>query len=166
MIRPARTLHLRPRTRAVWLNDRGSVSVELAGFVLPALLLVVVIVAAAFNLSISRLDLESASATAARAASLQRNAPAAIAAAQQAAEADLAGRSITCAKLTVTTDTSRWGRGGSVTVAVTCTVTMGALARMSHIPGSFTATSTSTAPIDTFRQLALGPTGSLMVVSS
>jgi len=142
--------------RGWWRGDGGSVSVELAGFVLPAMLLVIIIVAAAFNLSISRLDLESASAAAARAASLQRSAPAAVTAARQAAEADLAGRSITCANMTVTTDTSRWARGGSVTVTVRCTVTMGALARMSHIPGSFTATSTSTAPIDTFRQLALG----------
>jgi hypothetical protein len=79
-----------------------------------------------------------------------------VTAAQQAAEDDLAGRAVTCANLTVITDTSRWGRGGSVTVTVRCTVSMGALARTSGIPGSFTGTSTSTAPIDTFRQLAIG----------
>ena len=155
---PARPLQSRWLHLAIRLArraDRGSVSVELAGFVLPAMLLVIVIVAAAFNLSISRLDLESASAAAARAASLQRSAPAAVTAARQAAEADLAGRSITCAQLTVTTDTSRWRRGGSVTVSVGCTVDLSTLARMSGIPGSFTATSTSTAPIDTFRNITL-----------
>jgi hypothetical protein len=145
----------------VWrCGDRGSVSVELAGFVLPAMLVTIVIVAAAFNLAISRLDLDGASAAAARAASLQRSQASAVTAARQAAEADLAGRAITCANLRVDTDTSRWGRGGSVTVTVHCTVTMGALSRMGAIPGSFTATSTSTAPIDTFRQLAIGSSGS------
>jgi len=137
-----------------WRGDRGSVSVELAGFVLPAMLLTIIIVAAGFNLALSRLDLESASAAAARAASLQHSAPAASAAARQAVEADLAGRSITCAELTVTTDTSRWRRGGSVTVTVRCTVDLSTLARMSGIPGRLTATSVSTAPIDTFRNLA------------
>ena len=147
--------HLAARRR----DDGGSVSVELAGFVLPAMLVTIVIVAAAFNLAISRLDLETASAAAARAASLQRSSAAAVTAARQAAEADLAGRAITCANLTVDTDTSRWGRGGSVTVTVQCTVSMATLARMSGIPGTFTATSTSTAPIDTFRQLATGFSG-------
>jgi Flp pilus assembly protein TadG len=132
------------------------VSVELAGFVLPAMLVAIVIVTAAFTLSISRLDLESASAAAARAASLQRSQAAAVNAARQAAEADLAGRNVTCANLTVTTDLSRWGRGGSVSVTVRCTVAIASLARMSGIPGSFTATSTSTAPLDTFRDLAIG----------
>lgn len=153
---PSPASNSRPRT---WRrDDRGSVSVELAGFVLPAMLLTIVIVAAAFNLSISRIDLETASAAAARAASLQRSPAAAVTAARQTAEADLAGRAITCATLTVTTDTSRWGRGGTVTVTVECTVSMATLSRMSGIPGSFTATSTSTAPIDTYRQvLAIGP---------
>jgi type II secretory pathway pseudopilin PulG len=131
------------------------VSVELAGFVLPAMLVAIVIITAALTLSISRLDLQTASAAAARAASLQRNPAAAVTAARQAAEADLAGRSVTCANLRVEADTSRWRRGGSVTVTVGCTVSVASLARMSGIPGSFTATSTSTAPIDTFRQLSI-----------
>lgn len=134
-------------------RDRGSVSVETAGFILPALLLCVIIIAAAFNLSVSRLDLESASAAAARAASLQRTPGAAATAARQAAADNLAGRSITCASLQVTVDTSRWQRGGSVSVTVACTVTMGNLARMSGIPGSYRATSTSTAPLDTYRNV-------------
>ncbi len=140
-------------------EDRGSVSVELAGFVLPAMLVAIVIVTAAFTLSISRLDLESASAAAARAASLERNRDAAEDAAQQAAEDNFAGRNVTCANPTVETDLSRWGRGGSVSVTVHCTVAIASLARMSGIPGSFQARSKSTAPIDTFRDLAIGAAG-------
>ena len=154
-----RSATARPRLTAAAAGirgDRGSWSVELAGFFLPCILLAIIVIVAAFQLTISRLDLESTSASAARAASLQRSPAAAVTAAQQAAEDDLAGRAVTCANLTVNTDTSRWGRGGSVTVTVRCTVSMGTLARTSGIPGSFTGTSTSTAPIDTFRQLAIG----------
>jgi Flp pilus assembly protein TadG len=145
-------------------QDRGSASVELAGFVLPAMLVAIVIVAAAFTLSISRLDLQTASAAAARAASLQRSPAAAVTAAWQAAEADLAGRRVTCANLRVDTDTSRWWPGGSVTVTVACTVSLASLARVSGIPGSVTATSASTAPIDTFRQLAIAARHAAVVV--
>ncbi|SCL25917.1 hypothetical protein GA0070624_3202 [Micromonospora rhizosphaerae] len=140
-------------------GDRGAWSVEVAGFFLPCMLLAIVVVAAAFQLAISRLDLESASAAAARAASLQRSSTAATAAARQAAENDLAGRSITCARLVVAVDTSRWQRGGSVTVTVTCTVNLSTLAMMNAIPGQMTASSTSTAPIDTYRSVALGAVG-------
>jgi hypothetical protein len=144
---------------AVSRGDRGSWSVELAGFFLPCMLLAIVVVAAAFQLAISRLDLESASASAARAASLQRSAAAATTAAEQAAESDLAGQSITCAELVVTVDTSRWQRGGSVTVTVQCTVDLSTLAMMNAIPGRMTASSTSTAPVDTYRSVALSADG-------
>ncbi|GAA1883957.1 hypothetical protein [Asanoa iriomotensis] len=144
------------RTLARARGDRGAWSVEVAGFFLPCMLLAIVIVAAAFQLAVSRLDLESASASAARAASLQRSGAAATAAARQAAEDDLSGRSITCATLVVDVDTSRWQRGGTVTVTVTCTVNLSTLAMMRAIPGRMTASSTSTAPIDTYRSVALG----------
>jgi hypothetical protein len=136
-------------------GDRGSWSVEVAGFFIPCMLLAIVVVAAAFQLAISRLDLESASAAAARAASLQRSAAAATTAAEQAAESDLSGRAITCADLVVTVDTSRWQRGGTVTVTVQCTVDLSTLAMANAIPGQMTASSTSTAPVDTYRSVAL-----------
>ncbi len=135
-------------------RDRGAVTVEIIGFFFPMMLISIIVVAAGFNLSVSRLDLESASAAAARAASLQRNPSAAINAAVQAAESNLADRPITCADLQVQTDTSQFRRGGSVAVTVTCTVRLADLARMnSAIPGSLTASSTSRAPIDTYRRV-------------
>lgn len=140
-----------------WRGDRGSIAVETAGFVLPALLVCVLIVAAAFNLSVARLDLEAASAAAARAASLQRTPDAATTAAEQAARDNLANRPVTCTDLQVTVDTSQWRRGGSVTVTLACTVTMRELARLNIVPGSYQATSTSTSPLDTYRSLALNP---------
>ncbi|MBI1759253.1 MAG: hypothetical protein HYR62_08520 [Actinobacteria bacterium] len=129
-------------------------SVELAGFVLPAMLISIILVAVAFRLAVTRLDLNTASASAARAASLQHDPTSAITAAQQAAESNLTARAITCTRLTVTTDTSRWHRGGAVTVTVGCTIS---LRRMGGFAGQVTATSTSTAPIDTYRPLAQAP---------
>jgi Flp pilus assembly protein TadG len=132
-----------------------------AGFVLPVMLLAVIAVAAAFHLSIARLDVQSAAAAAARAASLQRSATTATTAAWNAAAADLAGRAITCATLDVSVDTSRFTRGGSVTVTVTCQVNLSTLTRTSGIPGQHTAIATSTAPLDTYRQVTLAGTPSV-----
>lgn len=131
-------------------------SVELAGFVLPAMLLAVIAVAAAFHLSVAKLDVESAAAAAARAASLQRSPATAVTAAQDAAAADLAGRSVTCTVLDVAVDTTRFTRGGSVTVTVTCQVDISTLTRTSGIPGHYTATASSTSPIDTYRDVTGG----------
>jgi Flp pilus assembly protein TadG len=133
--------------------DRGTVTVELAGFVLPAMLAVIVISAGLFNLSVSRLDLEFTAAAAARAASLQRTPTAASSAALAAAGTDLAARAITCNSLSVATDVSRWRRGGSVTVTIACTVSMQRLAGITGIPGRYTKTATSTAPIDAYRRI-------------
>jgi Flp pilus assembly protein TadG len=135
-------------------GDRGAVTVEIIGFFFPMMLLSITVVAAGLNLSVSRLDLESASAAAARAASLQRNPAAATTAAHQAAASNLDGRAITCADLVVQTDTSQFRRGGTVTVTVTCTVRLADLARLNDaIPGSVQASSTSRAPIDTYRRV-------------
>ena len=134
-------------------GDRGSITVELAGFVLPAMVLAIIISAGLFNLAVSRLDLEFTAAAAARAASLQRTPAAAANAAQDAASTDLAARSITCNDLTVTTDVSRWQRGGSVTVTIGCTVSMQRLAGISGLPGSYTKTSVAAAPLETFRRI-------------
>jgi Flp pilus assembly protein TadG len=136
-----------------WRDDRGSMMVELAGFLLPAIVLVMAIAVAALNLSVSRIDLEFTAAAAARTASLQRTPAAAADAATQTAQADLAARSITCADLRVSTDVSQWRRGGSVTVTVSCTVRVGALAGFAGIPATLTAHSTATAAIDVYRQV-------------
>ena len=135
-------------------RDSGSMMVELAGFLLPAIVLVMAISVGALNLSVSRMDLDFTSAAAARAASLQRNPDAARSAALQAARADLASRSITCADLKTDVDFSRWHRGGAVTVTIHCTVLMGTLTGFDGIPGSFTASSATTVPLDTYRKIS------------
>jgi hypothetical protein len=132
-------------------GDRGSVSVEIALSV-PLMVLLLFILAAAVHLGRAAIDVNSAAAAAARAASLARTAPAATTAARNAATADLAGQ---CASLSVTVDTSAFHRGGAVTVAVACTVTTHGLTGIS-IPGSVTTRAVSTSPIDVYRTISLG----------
>jgi hypothetical protein len=134
-------------------RDRGVTSIEMVGFVIPGSVAVIVIAYSAFNIGLSSIDVTSASAAAARAASLQRTAPAAVVTARQAAADDLAAGSVTCAQLDVITDTSRWGRGGSVTVTVRCTVRLRTLSGLDFIPGSIATSARATAPLETYRSV-------------
>jgi hypothetical protein len=130
-------------------------SIEMLGFVIPGSIFAIVVAYSAFNIGLSSIDVTSASAAAARAASQQRTAPAAVAAARQAAADNLAAGSITCTQLDVITDTSRWGRGGSVTVTVRCTVRLRTLSGLDFIPGSTATSAKSTAPIETYRSVTI-----------
>ncbi|MDG4795433.1 TadE family protein [Micromonospora sp. WMMD1082] len=132
-------------------RDRGSTSVEMVGFAIPGTVMAIVLAYSAFNLGLSSLDVTTAAAAAARAASLQRTASAAAVAAQNAAADTLATGSATCADLDVETDTSRWGRGGTVTVTVRCTVLLRRMSGLDFIPGSLTTSARATAPLETYR---------------
>jgi len=145
---------LRQRRQRNQRIDRGVVSVEMAGFVIPTMVMVMVILYCAFNLVTASIDLTTAAASAARAASLQRSAAAASAAAQTAAADDLAAHTVTCAQLTVVTDTSRWEPGGAVTVTVTCLVRLRTLSGVSFLPGALNSRASSTAPLDSYRTVA------------
>ncbi len=143
--------HLTRRPRRRPGGDRGSVSVEIA-LSLPLMVLLLFLLSAAVHLGRAAIDVNSAAAAAARAASLARTAPAAATAARNAATADLTGR---CASLSVTVDTSAFHRGGAVTVTVACTVTTHGLTGIS-LPGSVTTRAASTSPIDRYRSEPLG----------
>jgi hypothetical protein len=141
------------RRTATGRRDRGVTSIEMLGFVIPGSIAAIVVAYSAFNIGLSSIDVTSASAAAARAASQQRTAPAAVAAARQAAADNLAAGSVTCAQLDVITDTSRWGRGGSVTVTVRCTVRLRTLSGLDFIPGDMATSAKSTAPVETYRSV-------------
>jgi Flp pilus assembly protein TadG len=146
--RPAR----QPRRRLG--SERGSVAVEIA-LAVPLMVLLLFLLTAAVHLGRAAIDVNSAAAAAARAASLARTGPAATTAARNAATADLAGQ---CASLSVSVDTSAFHRGGTVTVAVACTVTTHGLTGI-DIPGAVTTRASSTSPIDLYRTVALSGTG-------
>jgi len=91
-------------------------------------------------------------ADAARAASTASSSATATSAANDAASAELAAHGITCAPLSVDVDTVDFNAGGSVTVHVACTTSLSGLS-MLRVPGAETLSASSSAPIDTYRQV-------------
>ncbi|WP_433651561.1 TadE/TadG family type IV pilus assembly protein [Micromonospora zamorensis] len=133
-------------------GDGGSVSVEVVGLVLPVMVIVAMLIVGAWRLSATRLDVHAAAASAARAASQQRTAAAAQSAAEEAARGDLAGRARGCTPLSVVTDLDDFGRGGSVTVTITCHVSTDDLIGVSA-PGGADTTAAARAPLDTYSEV-------------
>ena len=132
-------------------DERGSMSLELA-ILTPVLVLIALFVVALGRLVLADQTVGSIASDAARAASIAANPSAATAAAQQAANADLAAHGITCAPLTVTVDTVGFNAGGSVSVAVACTTSLGGLSLL-HLPGGETLHGSANAPVDAYRQV-------------
>src|SRR5436189_204077 len=75
---------------------------------------------------------------------------AAIAGAQDATGAILAGRALTCHPRTVTVDAAAVTPGGQVTVSVACTVRLADLSGLG-LPGTVVVTGSARQPIDTYR---------------
>lgn len=135
-----RTSHTGSRT-----PERGSMSVEMV-VITPVLLLVVMIAVAGGRWVSAEGMAQAAARDAARAASMERSASAASAAAREAlAQADTADAA--CSSVT---DVSRFTRGGSVRVTVSCQVPLADLGLV-FLPGVTTVTAASTAPVDTWR---------------
>ena len=130
-------------------DDSGGVTAELV-LLTPLLILFLLFVVALGRLSGARLDVDGAAAQAARAASIARDPATAVAMAAQAATAALGSDRVTCAQLTVSTDTAQFAPGGSVAVTVTCHVALSDLTGL-RLPSSESVTSRATAVIDTFR---------------
>lgn len=142
-------LRLAGRLRRHEHTDQGSAAVELA-LVTPLLVLLLMLIVAAGRLVQGRLEVASAAAQAARAASLARDPATAAAQATAVASSALASQHLTCASLAVSTDTTAFRPGGQVTVRVSCTVSLSGLALL-HLPGAETLTAQAAAPIDVFR---------------
>jgi len=135
MAAPSRTpQRKRPR-------DRGSLSVELALFA-PVVVLLIALGLLADRASTTMIDLHTAARAAARAASIERTAADAQAAASDVAEAMRPDR---CADYTAQIDTADLEPGSAVTVTLTCTT--GSVAFF----GARTETVTSRSPIDQWR---------------
>ncbi|GAB4054806.1 TadE/TadG family type IV pilus assembly protein [Catellatospora paridis] len=126
--------------------DHGATAVELA-LAVPILLLGLLLMLVSYRAGAVHIDVTSAAGAAARAASAQRTTVAAAAAAEQTARAHLGS---VCDSATVTVDTADFRPGGSVTVSLTCTVSIRTLAAVT-LPGSVTSHSSATSPIDTLR---------------
>lgn len=130
--------------------DRGAVAVEMA-LGIPMLLIVALLSAFSYTAARANLDVQAAAAAAARAASQARTPTQAQTAAVNNVNANLAGR---CTTHHTRVDTSHFGRGGSVTVTISCTVSIHAL-NVFGLPGTATQTAAATSPVDLYRSLSL-----------
>jgi Flp pilus assembly protein TadG len=134
-------------------DDRGSEAIQ-AAIVTPLLIMFVCLAIAAGRLMISGGKIDSAAEDAARAASIERTAGAAQAAADTAAAKSLTDQGIRCASEHVTVDTGGLsvpvGQVGYVHVTVQCTVDLSDLL-LPGAPGSKTLSSSFTSVVDAFR---------------
>ena len=138
-----------PVLRRLRAEESGSVATELV-LLTPLLILMLLFVVALGRTVSARMEVDGAAAQAARAASIARDPATATAMAHQAATTALGSDHVTCADLTVTTDTADFTPGGQVAVTVTCTVDLADLVGL-RLPASQSISSTSTAVIDLYR---------------
>lgn len=135
------------------VRDDGSTTVEIV-VLAPLVIALLCFVVGLGRIADARNQLTGATRDAARAASLASTPDGARTAARQAAAADLAGAGIDCGRFDVTVNTAQFRAGGAVTVRISCTTDLSAVA-VSGLPGHLTMDARSTAPLDTYA--AVGP---------
>lgn len=135
-------------------DERGSAAIE-AAIGVPAFTLFVGLIIFGGRTATTHQALESAAADAARSASIERAAPAAQRAAEQAARSSLSNQQIHCLSMDVTVDASGFqtavGQDANVAVTVTCRLDLSDLA-VPGVPGNRTLHATVSSPIDTWRE--------------
>lgn len=131
------------------MTERGSATLELV-LVTPVLLLMLLFVVFLGRLGEARNDVDRAARDAARAASIARSADDADVAGRNAARSTLESGGVSCRRLDVTVDASKFSVGGDVSATVTCTVDLADVAAL-KVPGSETLTASFTEPVDVYR---------------
>ena len=144
-------------TRVRGEPDRGAFAALELTILVPFVIVMLLLVVAFGRVSRGRQLVDQAAEAAARAGSLSLNPGAAIVAAQQAAEQTLTGGGLSCSSMQLTLDTSQFYAGGQVVADLTCTADLTGLA-ISGVPGAVTLRSSSTSPLETYRQLNPGGT--------
>jgi Flp pilus assembly protein TadG len=125
----------------------------------PVLIMLLVFVAVVIHRGVdARLRLDDAAHQAARAASMQRSAPAAVAAARSTAQGALSRAGVVCRSVRVTTITAGLAPGGTVTVTVSCPVDFGD-ALILGVTGQRVLSTTASEPVDTWRSVSTGGGG-------
>jgi Flp pilus assembly protein TadG len=131
-------------------GDLGTAVVELT-LLTPLILLIALFVIACGRCVESGIRVSDAAHQAARAASLARFPAAARKAADSVIAQALPVGGASCRGTQVAVDTSRFQAGGSVTVTVSCSVSLADLSGLPLPTGATTQTASFTSPIDTFR---------------
>jgi Flp pilus assembly protein TadG len=128
------------------------VAVEIT-VIAPLLIMLLVFIAVVIHRGVdARLRLDDAAHQAARAASMQRSAPAAVTAARSTARSALSSAGVVCGSVQVSTDTAGSVPGGTVTVTVSCQVDFGD-ALILGVPAQRMMSATASEPVDTWRSV-------------
>lgn len=137
-------------------DEQGSAAIEAAVGV-PAFVLFVGLIVFGGRTATTHQAVETASADAARAASLERTSAAARASATSAAATSLANQDINCLDVDVTVDATQFARAvgetARVSVTVRCRLDLSDLS-VPGVPGSHLIAATTASPIDTWRERA------------
>jgi len=129
-------------------REHGSASLE-AVLLVPILIVELAVTVGLGRVVAGRNDADDAASEAARAASLTRSGPEAVAAASRAASERLAAPGSLCRDPAIRTDTSAFHPGGVVTVSIRCTVVLAG----TSLPPAATVTARSVQPLDPYRGL-------------
>ncbi len=129
-------------------DERGGAAAEIV-LITPILLLLLLFVALCGRYVVARGQVEGAARDSARAAALTRSDVDAQAAAQAAADADLASTGLPCDSISTSVDTSDFRPGGTVSVQLVCSVKTSDLGLLGVGPRTMTASSVSV--IDVYR---------------
>ena len=134
-------------SRTRWRGDDGFAAVELP-IAVTAMILVMLLMVGGIRVTNMRGDVQSAAYSGARAAAAERNAGSATSAARRVVSASLADSGVGCGSpgVSVAGDFA----GGSVTVTVTCTVSLSDVT-LAGFPGSTTVTASGTSSTETLR---------------
>jgi Flp pilus assembly protein TadG len=121
----------------------------------PAFMLFVGLIIFGGRTATTHQSVESAAADAARAASIERTAGTAHAAAHEAASTSLANQGLPCLDIAVSVDTSQFGRAigqaATVSATVTCRLDLSDLS-VPGVPGSRLVKATMSSPLDVWRE--------------
>jgi Flp pilus assembly protein TadG len=134
--------------RLTWGNEAGVAALEFVIWT-PVLLILVGLAVVGGRVAKTDAEIQAAARAAARAASIQRSATDAVAAANQAAQADLTSAGVTCHDFNLELIPS--GPGGVDTANLSCVVPLGGVDLIGVGP-SKTITTSFSSPVDVYRQ--------------
>ena len=132
-------------------GDEGAFAALELVIIVPFVVVMLLIVVAFGRVSRGRQLVDQAAQAASRAASLSESPTLATKAAKDAAVQTLSGGGLSCAIMSLELDTSQFHAGGKVIARVTCRADLSGLA-MAGVPGAVTLTSSSTSPLETYRE--------------
>ena len=147
------------RLRAWGRCDRGEGGGTALEVVLltPLVLIFGLLIIAGYRYTVNLQTIDSAAASAARAATQQPTAELAQGIALEQAQAALAAGDVSCETVSVEVDTSGFaatpGAAASVTATITCQVSMADLSAVPNLPGAITLTGSGVSPLDVHREI-------------